>query len=92
MESLKTLSCEKFRSQLRDHWISDTLTDCIRKIYRNTLQIGPGELRQAVVEMAAEHRKDLVSRRAFLELIEEGGEFAVDLFNTLAQGISSTNW
>jgi hypothetical protein len=85
MEDLKSLSHGKFKLQLQEHWISDTLVDCIREVYSISTDFGSFVIRDAVVEIASLHKKDLVQKRPFQELIREVGDFAVDLVLVIAK-------
>lgn len=83
IEDLKSLSSEKFQLQLKQHWISDTMADCIREVYSTSTDIKPSAMRQAVVDTASLHRKDLVQKRSIQELIREVGDFAIDLISAI---------
>ena len=82
MEDLKSLSCKKFEVQLEQHWISDTLVNCIREVYSTSTDVAA--VRKAVVKTVSSHKKDLVPKRPFQELIREVGDFAVDLVLAMA--------
>jgi hypothetical protein len=82
MEDLKSLACSKFELQLKEHWISDTLADCIREVYSTT--IDDATTRKALVKIVASHDKELVQKQQFKELIREVGDFAVDLVLLMA--------
>ena len=85
MEDLKSLLHGKFKLQLQEYWISDTFVDCIREVYSISTDFGSFVIRDAVVEIASLHKKDLVQKRPFQELIREVGDFAVDLMLVIAK-------
>jgi hypothetical protein len=74
MEDLKELSCKKLGSQLKQHWISDTFTDCVREIYQTSR-----EMRAIVTKVSALHKKEFLKKLPFQELIRDTGDFALDL-------------
>lgn len=77
MEELKTLSCKKFELQLQQHWITDAFPDCIREVYLTSMEAT--SIRKAVVDAVFSHRKVLVQKRPFQEVVREVGDFAIDL-------------
>ncbi|KFY42048.1 hypothetical protein V494_02644 [Pseudogymnoascus sp. VKM F-4513 (FW-928)] len=77
MEELKTLSCKKFELQLQQHWITDAFPDCIREVY--TISMEGSSIRKAVVDAVFSHKKALVQKRAFQEVVREVGDFAIEL-------------
>jgi hypothetical protein len=77
MEELKNFSCKKFKLQLRQHWITDAFLDCIRELYLTSTEGSP--IRKIVVDTVFSHRKELVQKRPFQEVIREVGDFAIDL-------------
>jgi len=85
MEGLKSLSCRKFEFQLQQHWISDTLADCIRDVYLTSKDIDSDATRRAVVNTVSLYKQELVRKRPFQELIREVGDFAVDLVSVMAK-------
>ncbi|KAK8900789.1 hypothetical protein QC760_010553 [Botrytis cinerea] len=87
IEQLKILACEKFKKQLQQHWISDTFPDCIREVYTTSNDIDIKTIRNAVVSVVALHKKELVEKRSFQELIREIGDFAVDLVLRVTQEV-----
>jgi hypothetical protein len=82
---LKSLSGGKFELQLKQHWIGDTLVDCIREVYSTSTESSLSDMRKAAVKTVCLHKKDLVQKRTFQELIREVGNFAVDLVLGMAQ-------
>jgi len=85
MDDLKALTVRNLEAQLQEHWISDTFPDCIREVYGNTAQ-DDAALRKVVVEVVKHHLRELCSRKVFLDVIREGGNFAVDVVKELARG------
>jgi hypothetical protein len=64
MEDLKNLSCEKFKSQLKEQWKSDAFPDCIREVYSTTKETQALGTRRVAVEEAALHGKELIQKTA----------------------------
>lgn len=85
LEDLKALSTTKLRQKLKeleDLSISDSFPECVREIYAST----PGSdraMRSAVVEVAKAHVRELGKKEIFKDLIREGGDFAVDYFESV---------
>ncbi|KAH7360792.1 BTB/POZ protein [Rhexocercosporidium sp. MPI-PUGE-AT-0058] len=79
IDELKLIACKKFERQLEQHWISDTLPDCVREVYSTTNSVDSNSIRIAVVNTVASHKEDLVQKGPFQDLIREVGDFAVDL-------------
>lgn len=61
------------------------LPDGISEIYNNTPSENDDGLRTAVVNTSVKHLKQLLLKKAFLAVIEEGGEFVVDVMRVLAE-------
>lgn len=80
LNGLKQLALPRFRSKLDRLWVSELLVDCIREIYESTTESDHG-LRNAVIEVVHTYRDDLWKRKAFRDLISDGGGFAVDLMS-----------
>ncbi|KAI1749785.1 BTB/POZ domain-containing protein [Xylaria castorea] len=78
LDDLKQLALKRFKLNLKKLWVSEFLSDCIREVYASTTQSEYG-LRNAVVEVACSHRSTLWEKKAFRDLLYEGGDFAVDL-------------
>lgn len=87
IDELKLIVCKKFEHQLEQHWISDTLPDCIREVYSTTNSVDSNGIRIAVVNAVASHKEDLVQKGPFQDLIREVGDFAVDLVLKLAKNL-----
>ena len=83
LEELKTLALKKFSGLLERLWFSERFVDCITDVFENTLP--EDGLRKAVVRTAAQHRRELLQKRAFQNLLHQGGDFAVDLMQILAE-------
>ena len=84
MEGLKNLSCEKLKLQLKEHWKSEAFPDCIREVYSTSEETQALGARRVVVEEAALHRKELIQKRLFQDLIREPGDFGIDLVLKIA--------
>ncbi len=84
MDDLKALAVRNLEAQLQKHWISDTFPDCVREVYGNTAQ-DDAALRKIVVEVVKDHSGELCSRKVFLDVIRESGDFAVDVVKKLAR-------
>ncbi|KAI3339743.1 BTB/POZ domain-containing protein [Ustulina deusta] len=78
LDDLKQHALQRFTSKLESLWVSELFVDCIREIYASTTTTEHG-LRGAVVEAARSHRTQLWEKRAFRDLLSEGGDFVVDL-------------
>ena len=79
------MALEKFRSKLDELWISERLVGCIAEIYENTSPKSDDGIRAAVLDTCVRHIDQLLSRKAFLSLIHEGGDFAVSLIQALSE-------
>ncbi|KAF2187347.1 hypothetical protein K469DRAFT_570324, partial [Zopfia rhizophila CBS 207.26] len=84
LEDLKALALKKFQQKSRDLWMSDSVPECIREVYKSTYEQDRG-IRSAVVEVAASHVHDLSNKGIFKNLVREGGDFVVDYFENLRQ-------
>ena len=82
LEDLKALSVTKLQQRLRNLWTCDTFPECVREIYATTLD-RDSAMRSAVVEVAKTHIVDLRKKATFKDLMHEGGDFAVDLFEAV---------
>lgn len=82
LEDLKTLAVAKLRQKLQSLWKCDTFPDCIREVYTSTPESDLA-MRSAVVEVSKAHVIDLGKKADFKELIHEGGDFAVHLFENV---------
>lgn len=80
MEDLKQLAFQRFKSKIQRLWVSEQLVDCIREIYTSTTE-SDKELRSAVAEIGFTYRDTLGKKKAFRDLIREGGDFVVDLID-----------
>lgn len=85
IEDLKTLSEAKLQARLKLPVESMQFTNCIREIY--ALTYGVNTLRSAVVKAAVTQRKKPGMIESIKDLIREGGDFAVDYFETLEKQI-----
>jgi hypothetical protein len=82
LEDLKALATAKLQQKLQHLWTSDSFPECIREIYATTPESDRG-MRSAVVEVAKKHVKELGKKVEFKDLIHEGGDFAVDFFESV---------
>lgn len=78
MDELKAYALKRFQPKLQRLWISELLVDCIKEVYSFTDDSGK-DLRDAVVEVAKEHFRELWDKIAFQALVRDVGDFAVDL-------------
>jgi hypothetical protein len=81
LEDLKALSVTKLQQKLRDLRTCDSFSECVREVYTTTPD-SDRAMRSAVVEVAKTHIVDFGKKAAFKDLIHQGGDFAVDLFET----------
>lgn len=82
LEDLKAVAIAKLQQKLQDLWTSDSFPECIREIYATTPE-NDLRMRSAVVEIAKAHIGELGSKDIFKDLIREGGEFAVQCFESV---------
>ncbi|KAF2002433.1 hypothetical protein P154DRAFT_462410 [Amniculicola lignicola CBS 123094] len=85
LEDLKALSTIKMQKKLQTLWTCDSFPDCIREIYASTPN-SDHAMRSAVIEVARVHVRELGKKAIFKDLIREGGEFAVDFFESITYG------
>lgn len=78
------MALKKFQDTLTRLWVSKRLVKCITEVFENTLPEDDG-LRDAVVRTVAQHREGLLYKRTFQSLLHQGGDFAVDLMQILAE-------
>lgn len=83
LEGLKALSTAKLKAKLQDLWTSDSFPTCVREVYDITPN-SDRAMRSAVVEVAGLHKHELGKKAIFKDLIYEGGDFAVDYFESIA--------
>ncbi|KAF2187414.1 hypothetical protein K469DRAFT_489988, partial [Zopfia rhizophila CBS 207.26] len=81
LDDLKALSTAKLQLKLQDLWTSDLFPECIREIYASTPD-NDRAMRAAVVEVASVHVHELGMKAIFKDLIREGGDFAVEYFES----------
>ncbi|KAF2181491.1 hypothetical protein K469DRAFT_589178 [Zopfia rhizophila CBS 207.26] len=82
LEDLKALSTAKLQLKLQDLWTSDSFPECVREIYASTPN-SDRAMRSAVVEVARVHVRELGKKAIFKDLIREGGDFAVEYFESI---------
>lgn len=82
LEDLKAVAVAKLQQKLQDLWTSDSFPECIREIYATTPENDLG-MRSAVVEVAKVHVRELGSKDILKDLIREGGDFAVEYFESV---------
>jgi hypothetical protein len=82
LDGLKALSMTKLKLKLQDLWTSDSFPECVREIYASTLDSDQA-MRSTVVEVARAHIHELGKKAIFKGLIREGGDFAVELFESV---------
>ncbi|KAI0416378.1 BTB/POZ domain-containing protein [Xylaria grammica] len=78
LDDVKRLALERFMEKLKHLWVSELLVGCIREVYASTTQ-PKDRLRSVVVDIVHDYRSTLWQRKAFQDLVYEGGDFAVDL-------------
>ncbi|KAH7381197.1 hypothetical protein DE146DRAFT_278733 [Phaeosphaeria sp. MPI-PUGE-AT-0046c] len=79
---LKALATAKLQKKLEELWTSQEFPDCIRQVYATTVE-SDRAMRSAVVEVAKEHVRELGTKVEFKDLIREGGDFAVEYFESV---------
>lgn len=88
IEGLKKLSCKKFEQQLEQYRFGgtpDTFPDCIREVYMTSNSTDLNTTRKVVVDAVILHRIALLQKGLFQELVQEIGDFAVDLVLEMAK-------
>ncbi|KAJ6191976.1 hypothetical protein J3E72DRAFT_273869 [Bipolaris maydis] len=90
LEDLKAVAIAKLQQKLKELWISDSFPECIREIYASTPENDVG-MRSAVVEIAKVHVRELGGKDIFKDLIREGGDFAVQYFESVVFPPPSAN-
>jgi hypothetical protein len=79
---LKALCTAKLQQKLQTLWTSDSFPECVREVYSSTSD-SDRTMRSAVVEVAKTHIRELGEKAIFKDLIREGGDFAVDCFESV---------
>jgi hypothetical protein len=79
---LKDLCTTKLQGKLQTLWTSDSFPECVREIYSSTPD-SDRTMRSAVFEVAKTHIRELGKKTIFKDLICEGGDFAVDCFESV---------
>lgn len=82
LQDLKTVATVKLKEKLSNLWTDDSFPDCIREIYANTPE-SDNVMRPAVVEVAKAHVQVLATKNEFKDLIREGGDFALQCFESI---------
>ncbi|RWA03667.1 hypothetical protein EKO27_g11439 [Xylaria grammica] len=78
LDEVKSMALKRFRETIKHFRFSELLVDCIREVYASTTQPKDG-LRSAAADIAHAYRSTLWERKAFQDLVYEGGDFAVAL-------------
>jgi hypothetical protein len=81
VKDLKVLALAKLKHRLKTDWQSKIFAVCVEEIYAITRN--SSSMRSVVVQIAAEHGKDLQKEKAFLSLLHGGGDFVVDFYKAL---------
>jgi hypothetical protein len=82
LEDLKALSTAKLQRKLEDLWSNDSFPECIREIYASTPE-SDRAMRSVVLKVAKIHAGELSKMSIFKDLIREGGDFAVQYFESI---------
>jgi hypothetical protein len=88
LKELKTLATRKLQEKLKGHWMSDSFPECIREVYSTTSNTDQ-EMRPAVVEVATAYAQHLGKKEIFKNVLQEGGDFAVDYVVALTKKLST---
>jgi hypothetical protein len=70
-------------------WTSESFSECVKEVYNGS---GCYAMRIAVVEVAVTHFHELATKRAFLNLLKRGGDFACDYLIKIHQRYSIATW
>ena len=89
LEDLKALATAKLQQKLEELWTSESFPECIREVYATTPE-SDRAMRSAVVEVAKDHVSELGKKVAFKDLIYDGGDFAVQYFESVVFPAPST--
>lgn len=81
LKDLKVLALTKLKHQLKTNWQSKIFPICVEETYAITRN--SSSMRSVIVQIAAEHGKDLQKEEAFLSLLHRGGDFVVDFYKAL---------
>lgn len=82
LEDLKAFATAKLQQKLEELWTSESFPECIREVYATTPE-SDRAMRSAVVEVAKDHVRELGKMVLFKDLLREGGDFAVDYFESV---------
>ncbi|KAL5370866.1 hypothetical protein PMIN02_013007 [Paraphaeosphaeria minitans] len=82
LKDLKALATAKLQQKLQELWTSESFPECIREVYATTPE-SDRAMRSAVVEVAKNYVRELGKKVVFKDLIHEGGDFAVDYFESV---------
>jgi hypothetical protein len=82
LEDLKALATMKLQQKLEELWTSESFPECIREVYATTPE-SDRAMRSVVVEVARNHVRELGKKVVFKDLMHEGGDFAVDYFESV---------
>jgi hypothetical protein len=87
---LKKLACEKYTDMLFTSWNSAEFVQTIESIFDGTPDklLHMDSIRQAAIEAAAKHSKELLDRGKFIILYQERGDIAT----AILQAGSKKGW
>lgn len=67
--------------------MSDSFPECVREVYGSTRDSN-SRIRSVVLEIATAHALELWKKDIFKELLQDGGDFAVEYVDILTKKIS----
>lgn len=85
VDSLKDYALQNLELKFKRLWVSEVFVGCIRDVYESTSDASC-ELRRAIVRTTRIHLPELWRKKAFRELVREGGEFVIDVMSGMIAG------
>jgi hypothetical protein len=78
LPDLEALCKFKLEKRLNSDWSIEDFAECVQEVYKCTDDDDPQSLRHLVVKLATQHADDLTNESSFIDLLYEGGDFAID--------------
>lgn len=85
IENLKNYAFQNFKTRIKTLWVSENLIDCIQEVYKLPSNVSYG-IRTEIAKIVRKNLIDLWDRKAFRNLIREGGQFVIDIMKDLIAG------
>ena len=87
IKELEHLAHAKFNAQIATLWRSETLPDCIREIYGNT--VAANQLKETLLHTIQKNIKELWKSGRFQATVPDNGDLAVDLLSQKISGLGN---